>query len=174
MIESRYWKEDLLKYAKLFKPKKTPSRLTEKAQVNLEKDVIIAFFMVRKLMESTKLSSKTTEYKATLYRSPCVGKVNNSNFWDIEKIYDFEQEEKCKKDVRFVCNQLIHGGATYAYRDETRNWGGLYTCSDFERSKYVYNIPLDEIVKILEIASNDYPTEIHYVWKNGDYKVTTN
>ena len=77
MIESAYWKEDLLKYAKRFKPVSKPLRWSEKQQVNFEKDVIISFFMIRKVIESTKLSSKTVKYKATMYRSPCVEKVNN-------------------------------------------------------------------------------------------------
>jgi hypothetical protein len=183
MIESYYWKKDLLKYSKQFNPVSKPPRWSERLQVNFEKDVIIAFFMIRKLIESTKLSSQTIEYKAQIFRSPCVKKVNNMNFWDIDELYDLEKEESIAKDVNFLCNQLIHGGATFAYREKDRNWGGIYTCSDFERDKYVYKIPLFEIIKILEIAGNDYPVKITMTYtepkdeskkSKGDYVVKTN
>ena len=176
MIESYYWKEDLLKYSKQFMPISKPPRCSERLQVNFEKDVTISFFMIRKLIESTKLSSKTTKYKAQIFKSPCVGKVNNSNFWNISELYNLEKEETALKNVNFLCNQLIHGGAMFAYRGENRNWSGIYTCSDFEREKYVYRIPLEEIVRILEIAGNDYPHEIsmEYSELKGDYVVKTN
>ena len=127
-------------------------------------------------MESTKLSSKTTKFKAQIFKSPCVGKVNNSNFWNIDDLYDLEKEETVLKNVNFLCNQLIHGGAMFAYREKTRNWGGIYTCSDFEREKYVYRIPLEEIIKILETVGNDYPHEISMLYSEskGDYVVKTN
>lgn len=176
MIESYYWKEDLIKYAKQFKPLSKPPRWTEKLQVNFEKDVTVSFFMIRKLIESTKLSSKTTKYKAKIFRSQCVSKVNNRNFWDIDELYDLDNEQAVSKNVNFLCNQLIHGGAMYAYREKNRNWGGLYTCSDFEREKYVYRIPLCEIIRILEITGNDYPHTISMTYSKSkdDYVVKTN
>ena len=58
MIESRFWKDDLVRYAKSFKPVANPPYYSEKRQVNFEKYVIVSLFMVRKLGESLKLSSK--------------------------------------------------------------------------------------------------------------------
>ena len=43
MIESRYWKDDLLTYAKSFRPKANSPRYSVKLQVNFEKDVIWPF-----------------------------------------------------------------------------------------------------------------------------------
>ena len=175
MIESQYWKEDLVNYQKKFQPKKKPPRWSEKLQVNFEKDVTIAFFMIRKLIESKKLSSRTANYTACIYRSLCVKSVNNMNFWDIDKLYDLEREEQVSKKVVFLCNQLIHGGAIYAYRGTDRNWGGIYTCSDFERQKYVYKIPLNEILQILKITGHDYPQILSWKYSEakGDYVVIT-
>ena len=176
MIESYYWKEDLLGYSKQFKPVSKPPRWTERVQVNFEKNVTISFFMIRKLIESTKFSSKTTKYKARIFRSPCVGKVNNLNFSDIDELYNLDNEQPVSKNVNFLCNQFIHGGAIYAYREKNRNWGGIYTCSDFEREKYVYRIPISEIIKVLEVTGNDCSDSISmtYSKSKGDYVVKTN
>ncbi len=99
MIESYYWKEDLLKYAKQFKPVSKPPRWSEKLQVNFEKEVTLSFFMIRKLKESVMLSSNTNKYKVKVYRSPCVGKVTNSNFWNIGELYDLNDEKQVSKSV---------------------------------------------------------------------------
>lgn len=176
MIESCYWKNDLLAYAKKFKPVKKPARWTEKKQVNFEKEVILSLFMIRKLYECHKFSSKTKKHTLNIFRSSCVKKVNNRNFHSIEELYDLDDEEEVKKDVIFLCNQFIHGGALFAYREIDRNWHGIYTCSDFERQKFIYRIPISEIIELLEIAANDYPSQMSMIWcdKIGDYKISTN
>lgn len=176
MIESFYWKSDLLEYAKKFRPIKNPLRWSEKRHVNFEKDVILSFFIIRKLAECNKFSLKTLNHKLIIYRSPCIGDVNNLNFHAIERLYDLESEEEVSKNIIFVSNQFIHGGALFAYRENDRNWGGIYTCSDFERRIFVYRIPITEVVKLLEIAGNDYPRSMSTIYcdKKGDYVVKTN
>ncbi|EHK9068606.1 TPA: hypothetical protein ACMDSY_004546 [Vibrio parahaemolyticus] len=176
MIESRYWKEDLFEYVKKFRPVPNPPRYSEKRQVNFEKQVVISLFMVRKLSESHKLSSKTLKKQFEVYSYRCIKPVNNRNFANIADLYDYSSEIKQTKNVQFISNQLIHGQAMYAYRDETRNWHGVFTCSDFERNKYIYRIPTSTIIDILETAANDYPEMMSYRFcnKKNDYIVETN
>src|SRR3989304_3596050 len=117
MIESCYWKSDLLKHARRLRSVKKPQRWSEKLAVDFEKELIISFFMIRKLFEGHKLSSKS---------------------------------------------------------QKNRNWGGVYVCSDFERRKSIYRIPLAEIRAILNVVGTDYPQEITMTYnkKIGDYAVT--
>ncbi len=178
MIESCYWKEDLLVHEKKLRHVKNPKRWTEKLQVNFEKEVCISFFLIRKLLdEQDKLSSKSSKYSAHIYRYPCIiSNVTYRNYWDIDKIYDLNKEEKVYKKIRFLSNQFIHGGAICAYRNEDRNWGGLYTCSDYERAKYIYRVPIEEIRNIFQIVGNDYPhsMRIEFCKKKNDFIVETN
>ena len=177
MIESRFWKEDLLEHAKALKPVKNPKRWSEKRQVNFEKEIIISFFKIRKLFEANKVSSASKEHKARIFRYPIgAKKVNNMNYWDIHEIYDLTKKNEVEKGVVFICNQLIHGGATFAFRNDDRNWGGIFTCSDFERSKFIYQIPIEEIVTIFNLVGNDYPNQLTYTYSKelDDYKIKTN
>lgn len=175
MIESKYWKHDLLVYAKNFSPVKNPPRYSEKLHVNFEKDVLISFFMIRKLSECYKLSSRTLEKRYKIYASKCIGKVNNKNHFDIEKLYDIESESAQTKSVKFISNQLIHSQTLFAYRNEDRNWGGLYVCSDLERSKYLYRIPIETIIDILITAANDHPELIRLCFnqKTNEFDIST-
>jgi|SRR5688572_19570034 hypothetical protein len=176
MIESRYWKEDLVKHAKSLEPVKKPKRWSEKRQVNFEKEIIVSFFKIRKLFEAKKVSGASNEYKAAIFRYPVgLKKVNNINYWDIHEIYDLTRKSKVEKNIVFICNQLIHGGATFAFQNKDRNWGGIYTCSDFERGKYIYQIPINEIITILNLVGKDYPNQLTYSFseEQDDYKIET-
>jgi len=176
MIESRYWKKDILEHAKALKQSNKSKKWTEKSQVNLEKEIIISFFMIRKLLESHKLSKKSKKYSSKIYASPIKNKkINNLNFWDIDSLYSLDNEVIKNKSITFICNQFIHGGAIYAYKNKQKKWEGIYTCSDFERSKFIYRIPLKEIIKIFNIVGKDYPMQMEYKYSESkdDYIITT-
>lgn len=160
VIESRYWREDLARYALEFRPKKKPPRWTEKLVVNFEKDVTVALFMVRRLAEAGKFSSKMKLHRAQIHRCEFHGKPHRLIYKDIHELYSLENEEQVSKDVKFVCNQFIHADFTYAFRSKSRNWEGLYVSSDLENRKYVYKVPVSEIVNILELAVDDYPSRV--------------
>ena len=162
VIESYFWREDIANYAKKFKSVKNPARWTERLVVNFEKDVTMALFMVRRLAEDGKFSTKFKNHRAKILRCAFNGKPDRLRYRDLDE-YELEIERPVSRGAIFVCNQFIHAHCTYAIRGEDRNWAGLYTCSDYEKRKWVYNIPLPEIVKILELAVQDAPSRI--MWR---------
>lgn len=177
MIESCYWKEDLLNHAKRLKPVKNPRRWSERLVVNFEKEIIISFFCIRKLFETHKVSNKSREYKAEVYSYAPTGKIiTRYNQTSIDEVYDLSKEKKVKKKIVFLANQLIHSWTLFAYREEDRNWGGVYACSDFERNKTIYRIPIEEIITIFKLVGNDYPFSYSMKWNEelGDYDIQTN
>ena len=176
MIESRYWKEDLLSHAKRLRPVKKPPRWSERLVVNFEKELIVSLFLIRKLLDEHKVSSKSKDYKATVFCCDTTGtKITRLNQYAIDEIYDLSQEREVKKDIRFLANQLIHGGTLFGYREPDRNWGGVYAVSDHERNNTIYRIPVSELIQILELVGNDYPASVELVWdvSQGDYTVRT-
>lgn len=177
MIESYYWKEDLLNHAKRLRPVKKPRRWSEKLVVNFEKEIIISFFCIRKLFEAHKVSSKSREYRAGVYSyAPTGRRITRMNQYSIDEIYDLENEKNVKIKIPFLANQLIHSCTIFAYRNEDRNWGGIYACSDFERNKTIYRIPIEEVISILKLVGKDYPSTFSMTWNEraGDYDVQTN
>jgi hypothetical protein len=177
MIESVYWKEDLLEHARRLKPVEKPPRWSERLVVNFEKELIISFFCIRKLIEDHKVSSKSRRYRADVFcYTPTGKKITKLNQWDIHDIYDFLREKRVRKSIVFLANQLIHSCTLYAYRESDRNWGGIYACSDFERDKTIYRIPVQEIISIFKLVATDYPLSISMTWTKecGDFIVKTN
>jgi hypothetical protein len=177
MIESVYWKEGLLDHARRLKAVEKPPRWSERLVVNFEKELIISFFCIRKLIEEDKVSSKSRQYRANVFSyTPTGKKITKLNQWDIDQIYDLQKEKPVRKSIAFIANQLIHSCTLFAYRESDRNWGGVYTCSDFERDKTIYRIPIQEIIKIFKLVGTDYPSSMTMTCTEecGDYVVKTN
>lgn len=176
VIESRYWREDIARYIRAFRPKKKVPRWSEKQVVNFEKDVTLALFMVRRLAEAGKFSSEMKNHRTQVFRCAFHSKPHRLIHKDIAELYRLENVETVSKDVAFICNQFIHANVTFAYRGEDRNWEGLYTNSDYEKRKFIYKVPLSEIIKILELAVIDYPHTVSFRYDSDkqDWIVTTN
>ncbi|WP_171229875.1 hypothetical protein [Ruegeria sp. HKCCA4008] len=175
VIESHYWREDLIAYAKSFQPVRKPPRWSERLVVNFEKDVTVAMFMVRRLAEANRFSSKMKNHKAKVFRCAFDGKPHRLIYRDIEELYKLDCEEPVTRGPMFLCNQFIHADFTYAYRGLDRNWEGLYTSSDYQKKKWVYRVPLIEIVKILELAAHDYPSRVSWRYdpEKEDFVIST-
>lgn len=175
MIESCYWKEDLLAHAKRLKPVKNPKRWSERAQVNFEKELMISFFIVRALLERKKTSGRSRDYQVTVRRAPWNGKpVTQINFWDIDELYHFKDEAQAEVSLPFLTNQFVHCKVIYAGRDKSRNWSEVVLCSDFEMRKAIYRLSVEEIRKIFTLVGTDYTAWLRYEWdpKISDYRVT--
>jgi len=98
MIESCYWKKDLLLHAKRLKSVRSPKRWSEKLVVNFEKEVILSFFCIRKLFEMNKVSETSRKYRASVFcYAPTGKKITWLNQWNIDEIYDLQKEKRRQK-----------------------------------------------------------------------------
>ena len=177
MIESCYWKEELVRIAKTIRRVKTPVRWSERAHCIVERDLMIGFFMVRRLIELHKVSSKTRDFSLAVFSCPVrVKHVHRMNVHDHWETYDLQKEKRESKKPYYVSNQFIHAYTSFVQRDETRNWSDVYIVSDFDRNDCIWRIPVDQIRRLFIVASQDYvhSSQMFYNKKTGDYDVFTN
>lgn len=93
MIESYYWREDLLDHARRLRPVKNPKRWSERALVIFEKELMISFYIVRTLLERDKTSKKSDDYRVSVRCVPWNGRsLTKLNYFDIERLYSFDRE----------------------------------------------------------------------------------
>jgi hypothetical protein len=174
VVESFFWKEILLQNEKALKPLKNPPRWSERRARILERDLSVCFFIVRRLIELHKISKKTLNHKIKVFAYKSNGKnVTLLNLQRIEELYGLNVEEKKELSIDFLSNQFIHSYIIFPYRNEDRNWGGLYICSDYERNRYIYKVSIEEIRSALGTVGRDYPTrmEIKFNKKINDYDI---
>jgi hypothetical protein len=174
MIESYYWREDLLDHARRLRPVKNPKRWSERALVIFEKELMISFYIVRTLLERDKTSKKSDDYRVSVRCVPWNGRsLTKLNYFDIERLYSFDREFDDKISVKHLANQFIHSRAIFAIRDKTRNWSEIMLCSDLQAKNVLYRASIDEIRKTLLFVGKDYAESLSYIWdpKIEDYQV---
>ena len=115
VIETRFWQNDILDYIKRFQPVNNPPRLSIKSVVNLEKDVTIALFMVRRLAEAGKLSKRFKDHRAEVARCAFTGQPYRLRWKDVGELYELENESNVSKSAIFICNQFIHADFSLYY-----------------------------------------------------------
>jgi len=177
MIESYYWKEELARIANTIRPRKTPGRWSERAQCIVERDLMLGFFIVRRLIELHKLSSASRDLSMKVFSCPSRGKqVHRRNGHDIYELYGLANERSERKKPFYISNQFIHAYTSFVARDESRNWSDVYVVSDYDRNNCIWRVPISEIQRLFKVAAQDYPHSVRLVYNDekGDYEVSTN
>jgi len=175
-IESLYWKEELARIAKTIRPVPKPKRWSERAVCTVERDVMIGFFIVRRLIELHRVSSLIADRKLSVFSAPVTTSITKRNWHSLEENYDWKAEKAEQKTVSYLCNQCIHAYLSFVFRGTDRNWSDLIVVSDFDRNKTVWRIPFSEIIDLFQEASKDWPHTVSMKFnpKTGDYDVATN
>lgn len=179
IFESYYWKRDLLKLSRKLTKRKAAIIWNEPDYGEFEKEIMVGFYIIRKLCESYKLSNAIISTKVKGRRIPNKGKIvhlmNNHKYVDL---YDFEKAKAEKFDLTFLANQLVHSYVfSPFFSDEEENeinpLAGIHFCSDKFRNEWLFELSVDIIIDIFIRAGNDYPAAGSMIFDNKkkDYKV---
>ena len=175
MIESLYWKEKLAQIAKSIRPITMPKRWSERAVCSVERDVMIGFFIVRRLMELHKVSSGITEMRLDVFSAPTTKNVTKLDQVAIDENYDWNAERVEKKQVLYICHQCVHARLSFVERSPDRNWSNLLVVSDYDLKERIWRIPFPEIIRLFVAASNDWPNHCSITYNDNkrDYTIVT-
>lgn len=172
--ESSYWKEELLRLADKLARRRRQRRFSERSLANLEKEIFIAFYAIRKLIEAKTLTQKVAHCNVPVESYPSTGKgVTLGNFrYAIEKHFDFGKKTHEKVSLGFLCNQVIH---SYIYFNQF--YGGrltrIWISSDRKRNQKLYSVKISVIQNILKRIALDEVRKSRWTYdpKIGDYIV---
>ncbi len=177
MIESCYWKEELYRIAQSIRRVSNPPRWSERAHCIVERDLMIGFFILRRLIELHKVSTATSGQTVNVFsyqaRGGNVTRLNGHRIWEL---YDLDREVPATKKAVYIANQFIHAYTSFVVRDESRNWSDVLVVSDYDRNDCIWRVPIPGIRRIFRTAADDYPHSVQMVFnaKKGDYDVQTN
>ncbi len=161
--ESRYWKRPLLAMARRIRKLQQPGFWSERQFAQIEKDVFIGFYSIRKLFEApTKVTDTTKRATVSLKchvnrEAPVPWQTNNR----IHDHYELEVIQEESRPISFVANLIVH---SFIFMPALNDKGGLeeiYFTSDYEKDRKLFVIATDELVRIFELVGNDFPKEIH-------------
>jgi hypothetical protein len=163
--ESRYWKQPLLEMAerlRSFKAKPPEDLLTDELSAQIERDIFIGFYSVRKLIEAVaKVTDATKNMRVQVW---CYENLDEPVHWlnnhKLDELYDLEKARQETRDLPFVAGRIIHSFVFMPYIGETDRLEGILFTSDTDKDKRLYSMKIDDVIGIFERVGNDDPVEV--------------
>jgi hypothetical protein len=179
--ESYYWRAELIKLSKKLSKRIPYKRFWTDAQHGaFEKEIMIGFYIIRKLIEAQKLPNAIIATKINGHRFPNNGTnvhlMNNHRFYDH---YEFDNGKTEKFDLKFLINQIVHSYIFSPEFDITEDDGkmtltAILFCSDDQRNKWIYELKFLSIINLFEKIGNSHVTNAHLTFdvNKKDYRIT--
>ena len=157
--ESSNWEEPLLDMAARLEELMIAENISEAQRVQIEKDIFIGFYSIRKLIEAkTKLTDKASKKEITMHWYPNIKKANCMNWHHIGILYDFSRVNQETRKIRFVSNLIIHSYVFTIYENENGGLAGIFFNSEKYKNEKLYELNIDDIIDIFNQVGRDYPT----------------
>jgi hypothetical protein len=159
--ESSVWKDPLLTSARRFRRFQKAANMSELAQSQIERDVFIGFYSIRKLME--KPGALTDATRASRWQ--CLAYFNRApvtifNNHKLDELYDLSSQQKETKALAFLCNQVVHSFVFCTFLDETGAFDGVIFASDREKDSKLYRVSAETLIDIFRHVGKDYPSQV--------------
>lgn len=176
IFESSFYKEELSKIADKIEKQKVNKRRRERSLLLLERDLFIAFFYIRKLIEAkTKLTQEflNRKIKLTKFGIKPEQQPTIMNDYKFGEIYDLSKGQQVTKDLSFLCNQFTHSYILYPDFTNDVDISSIFINSFFEREKALYQVSIDDVISVIKSCSNSYPSQavMTYNQSKKDFEV---
>jgi len=159
--ESWYWKQPLLEVAERLECFKASNDLSEEQIAQLERDIFIGFYSVRKLFDAPgKIRDKTRGLSLVLQKHSNLKPVTWRNYHKLDELYDLSRSHKETRDVLFVCGRIIHSFVFAPCVSEAGGLHGAFFSSDLDKDSHMYFISTDQLISLFTQIGSDDPCHI--------------
>lgn len=158
------WKYELWQRAASLRKRMSQQRWRESSIANVEKEIFVSAYVIRKLMEAEKLSDEVESCAVRGWaHAPSGRAVDIGNCHRIDKLYDLSSRLGISLSLREYCNQVVH---SYIFQIclnvENRGLAGFFIASDREKERRLLYFDLDQIIINLERVAED---DIVYIYR---------
>src|ERR1035437_7645616 len=176
IYESHYWKKELLKLSKKLTKRLSSTNFWTDAQHGpFEKEIMIGFYIIRKLIEAKKLSNAIVSTKIKVIKLQNIGKtvhlMNAHKYFDY---FDFEKPREDKFDLIFLSNQIVHSYIfNPAFDEDDFTLSAIHFSSDQDRNKWLYELSIEKVIEVFEKVGTNYPasSSMYFDESKKDYKI---
>ncbi len=172
MIESSYYKNDLLKYSDSFSRRKIKQSSRSDSLQKAEKYFFVGFYFVRKLIETIKITDSCKKISAEIIRYKINPEFEINNF-SRYKAFDYIDEKNSitfKIDVKQICDKVIHSYLNLILCNDNNGLEGFLLTTDKYKNTDIWLIPVDSIIYIFQTFGNNYPRK-YCTERNEDGKL---
>jgi hypothetical protein len=162
--ESYYWKQPLLDSSKRFEEYQSFSDIDAETYVQIEKDIFIGFYSIRKLLDTdTKVTDdlKTRKHKLSWYKH--IGdEVTWRNNHKLDELYEFCKTHEEERDLWFIASRIVHGFIFNIIVNENGGFDGILFTSDTDKNKKLYMLTVEQVIALFELVGNNDVTQIRW------------
>ncbi|HRK69960.1 MAG TPA: hypothetical protein PLA85_00110 [Micropepsaceae bacterium] len=153
--------------------RKKPSPITVRRSELIKRDVIIAFFIVRRLIELSRVPRRVANLSVHVPWLPTKKLVTKISYTDINENYDWASGKIVRLSLLELCNLFIHSYTVALVRDTRRNWVEFIVTSDRKRLGGAYLVSVHLLRSLLKAFAEERVESIHYAWgqNRSDYRV---
>ncbi|TNB71604.1 hypothetical protein FHJ30_13025 [Arthrobacter sp. BB-1] len=166
------WRYELNRIAGRLERKTRQKHWTERSSFRTEKDLMMAGYAIRRLLEARKVSDSLAAKQIAIVRHPRIGPVPDVyNRHEIDIIYDLTNPIRDQVTLTHLANQIIHSYVLVISCDENETpfegpdgvevegtylFNGFFLASEKERLKHAYFIDASTLIDLCRaIASED-------------------
>lgn len=155
--ESHYWKDELLAIATRLNRRRWASA-GELTIVRIEQDIMIGFYIVRKLIEAKKITNELAGRSIDIVGHPCIRPpVTLMNWHKIDELYNLKTSQRERIKLLQLANMIIHSYVFITDTDDRGGLSGIYVNSDYSRNRKIYYLPIKDTIHILKEFGSNYP-----------------
>ncbi len=160
--------------------------------IDLEEDLIIGFYIIRKLIDGNQLTNELVSTRLLAKRYPNLASdVNILNIHLLHRHYDFQKPKEQKLTIGFLINQFIHSYIFHPvlelphnklkftdlasqdvsddefliyYENSKMNLYSILINSDRNRNLYIYEVPITLIVDLFKRVAECNPNTTEYIY----------
>lgn len=175
MIEQHsYWRRDLLRFAEALERRYGQKRWSDRTRYNIEKEIFLSFYIIRKLSENGRLKPAVVTSRHTVTWYPIIigeeATTNPRRFWSTYLLYHGWVEDWTPGEVS---NQFIHSFVFSPFRAPTGNMLGIFFASDWGSKTGLHYIKLITVIDIILSVARNRPMRRTLVQKqDGTFKVS--
>lgn len=135
----------------------------------LERDVMVSAYAIRKLLEARKLADSTAATRLDAETFPLIDRVPDAMNWHrLDEFYDFDTQGVEQLSLQDFCNQVIHSFIFMPETTGSEEWSaaprslvGFFVASDHRRSKKLYRLEVDTVIRLLRLIGNEDVVSSH-------------
>lgn len=130
-------------------------RWPESSLANVEQDIFLSAYIIRKLLDAKKLSDEAESIALHAKYSIRTGRVPDIMNWHrFEEFYDLAHPAAVDVCLRNFCDQVIHS-FVFMVAASSPGLEGFYVASDRERWLGLYYFDIKDVIRVLKRIARD-------------------
>lgn len=155
--DSHPWKVELGRLGRSLQRRRTQKRWGEASLAKFEREIFLMAFIIRRLLESNKLSDELESTSISALSYPQHGRVVDFLNWHrLDDLYDLKEGKPLRLSLSKLCNEIMHSFVFLpSFDDATGSLAGVYVASDRDKDKRVLKIELTQLVETARRVVSD-------------------